>query len=266
MYNALGFESVVDPEDHVLLMRAGVKNAINTGLLAGIFHPDFLDLPFEIVEVDNFGGILNCTADSDQDDYVELDPFYGPLGDVLGFLDTAADEYAEIEVDDEYTAELVSWASAPKEVGGKWYLTASYQYEDDESRTHTVKKDWPLSETGPVVIDTNADVLCVLMQKGAIFETAQNPYQVTPIYNPRGLYTNYIASRPNNGLAYDALYDVVAFYKGSTEQPAAETVNVKVVNTSSDKIPVNAGTVTTNATIVNTSANPVPTQEITPSP
>lgn len=266
MYNALGFESVVDPEDHVLLMRAGVKNAINTGLLAGIFHPDFLDLPFEIVEVDNFGGLIPCTEGSDAEDYTELEPTYGPLGDVIGFIDRDASEYQYIEVGD-YEAELDSWDEAPIEREGAWVLGATYSYYDEVAeRDKTYKKYWPIPENAPVLIDPHADVLAVLMQKGAIFETAQNPYQVTPIYNPRGLYTNYIASRPNTGIAYDALYNVIVFYKGSTSQPDAETMNVKVVNTSSDRIPVNTGTVTANATIVNTAESPVLTQEVTPGP
>ena len=59
--------------------------------------------------------------------------------------------------------------------------------------------------------DPNADVLGMLVQRGAYFENAQNPYTVTPIYNPRGMYTNYIANRPNNGLNWDALYNMVVF-------------------------------------------------------
>ena len=61
--------------------------------------------------------------------------------------------------------------------------------------------------------DSNSGVLGMIMQKGAIFETAQNPYTVTPILNPRGLYTNYIANRPNNGINYDALYNVIVIQK-----------------------------------------------------
>lgn len=59
--------------------------------------------------------------------------------------------------------------------------------------------------------DPNADVFAVLADKGAVFETRQNAYVVEPIRNPRGLYTNYWASSPNNAVCYDPLYNLVAF-------------------------------------------------------
>lgn len=59
--------------------------------------------------------------------------------------------------------------------------------------------------------DPNADVVAVLADKGLIFETRQNPYQVEMIRNPRGLYTNAWASAPNNGINFDPLYNMVVF-------------------------------------------------------
>lgn len=60
--------------------------------------------------------------------------------------------------------------------------------------------------------DPNADVVAVLADKGIIFTARQNPYQVEPIRNPRGLYTNYWASSPNNTIKVDPLYNMVVFY------------------------------------------------------
>ena len=60
-------------------------------------------------------------------------------------------------------------------------------------------------------VDPNAGVYAILADKGAMFETQANPYQVEPIRNPRGLYTNYWASAPNNGIHYDPLFNVVVF-------------------------------------------------------
>lgn len=62
-----------------------------------------------------------------------------------------------------------------------------------------------------VAIDPNADVLAVLADSGFMFETMQNEYRVESIHNPRGLYDNYWASAPNNGIHYDRLYNFVVF-------------------------------------------------------
>lgn len=57
--------------------------------------------------------------------------------------------------------------------------------------------------------DPNADVLAIIADKGLVFESRQNPYTVEPIRNPRGLYTNFWASSPNNAIHYDRYYNMV---------------------------------------------------------
>lgn len=159
-YNAKGFETLVDPADMVLVLRAGIKNKINVGLMVGAFNPDYLSLPFEIVEVDDFGGIEHY---SDAGFTEKVYPVYDKLGAQIGW--NTLEGQTEVTVTDD----------------------------------KVFKKD------------PNAGVLGMLVQRGAYFENAQNPYTVTPIYNPRGMYTNYIANRPNNGLNWDALYNMVVF-------------------------------------------------------
>lgn len=61
--------------------------------------------------------------------------------------------------------------------------------------------------------DPNEDVIAILADKGVIFETQQTPYEVRPIYNPRGRYTNYWASSANNGIHFDSYYNFVVFNK-----------------------------------------------------
>lgn len=61
--------------------------------------------------------------------------------------------------------------------------------------------------------DPNENVIAILADKGFVFEARQNPYLVEPIRNPRGLYTNYWASSPNNTVAVDPLYNCVLFNK-----------------------------------------------------
>jgi len=64
--------------------------------------------------------------------------------------------------------------------------------------------------TGDVTYDDpNKDVIGIICQKGLIFENKQNPYVVSPIYNPRGLYTNYWASSANNAINVDPFYNMV---------------------------------------------------------
>ena len=160
MYNAKGFESAIDTIDLVLVLRGGIKNKINVGLMVGAFNPEYLSLPFEIVEVDDFGGIEHY---SDSTFATPVYPVYDKLGTQIG------------------------WNT------------------EENASTVTVENDAVFKK------DPNEKVLGMLVQRGAYFENAQNPYTVTPIMNPRGLYTNYIANRPNNGINWDALYNLVVF-------------------------------------------------------
>lgn len=57
--------------------------------------------------------------------------------------------------------------------------------------------------------DPNANIIAIIADSGAVFTNTQNPYNVEPIRNPRGLYTNFWASSPNNGIFYDRYYNFV---------------------------------------------------------
>lgn len=172
-YNAMGFDTALDVSDHILLIREGIKNEIDVKTMVGAFNPDMLSVPFDTVEVENFGGLVPMDSTG-----TEMNVAYDKLGTAVGFVPNTVSGEAVKQKDGTYM------------IGDTVVSTKPDHYDDP-----------------------NSDVLAVLMQKGAIFENAQNPYSVTPIYNPRGLYTNYIASRPRNGINYDALYTVVAFRK-----------------------------------------------------
>lgn len=159
-FNAKGFETIVDSSDMVLVLRAGIKNKIKVRLMVGAFNEKYLALPFDIVEVDDFGGLEHY---SDAEFTTKIYPVYDELGAQIGW-------------------NTVEGQGTPN--------------VDDSS---VYKKD------------PNAEVIGMLVQRGAIFENVQNPYTVTPIYNPRGMYTNYIANKPNNGINWDALYNLVVF-------------------------------------------------------
>lgn len=65
-----------------------------------------------------------------------------------------------------------------------------------------------------VWVDPNADVKAILADKGMIFEGIQNNYEVRPITNPAGLYTNYWASAPGNFIGWDPIYNFIVFKTG----------------------------------------------------
>lgn len=180
-FNAAGFETVVDPSDLVLLMRAGLKTEIDLKLEVGAFNPDRLSLPYEIKELQDFGGLKPYVTIESVKTYVT--ECYDSNGTEVGYVVGTPD------------------GAAYKKANGKWYVKVSTV----ETECYMDKDvSWE---------DPNENILAILIQKGAIFENAQNPYVVRPAVNPAGLYTNYWASRPNNGINFDYFYTMVVFRK-----------------------------------------------------
>ncbi|MBR2554127.1 MAG: hypothetical protein IKE94_04615 [Aeriscardovia sp.] len=69
------------------------------------------------------------------------------------------------------------------------------------------------TEAQATAVDNNADVLAIIIQKGAIFELTQNELMVEPIRNPRGVYTNVWWNRPDNGFNFDYYRNIVVIRK-----------------------------------------------------
>lgn len=188
MYNANGFETYVDPSEYVVLMRAGIKNRIQLELEIGAFNPETLTIPFSVAEVSDFGGLTPYIVDDSGVTPVDvpLVPVYDKLGTEVAYIDATVtpDGYAYKD-------------------GDKWYV--------DVSGVKTAT----LAPSDVSWNDANGDVLAIVAQKGLIFENKQNPYVVTPIYNPRGLYTNYWASSPNNSVNVDPNYNMIVVVKPS---------------------------------------------------
>lgn len=190
-YNAAGFDTHVDRSDYVLLVRAGILNKIKTRLRVGAYNPEDLAIPVDrIVEVSDFGGLYPY---SDTEFTTRVYPVYDSFGSETGYFVTEADAgtlTAKITGD----GTILGYQAG---VGANVSAIANI----------IAKKDvfWK---------DENAEVKAILAQKGLIFENRQNPYTVNPIYNPAGLYTNYWASSPANGINYDYYYNVVVFVNG----------------------------------------------------
>ena len=84
-FNANEFETAVDKEDHIVLVRAGIMNMIKRMKALNVHYgegADMLEIPFKVVEVQDFGGIKYYFGDTD--DY-PLFPHYDNLGAVDGW-------------------------------------------------------------------------------------------------------------------------------------------------------------------------------------
>lgn len=84
-YNALKFESTQDMGRLKLLIRPGYKNQLKSLLYSNTFNKDELALPFDVIEVPNFGGI---TYYQDSALAKQLYPHYDDLGAEDGWTTT----------------------------------------------------------------------------------------------------------------------------------------------------------------------------------
>lgn len=196
MYNSAGFETHVDSSDYVLLLRSGIKNRIKTMLRVGAYNPEDLTLPWDIVEVNDFGGLYPYTDDTYT---TRLYPIANPMGDQSGYYITS-----------ENAGSVVQLTASQDGDGNTLGYIINTTGVQAGSLTNAVTADsvhWK---------DENAEIVAMVAQKGLIFENRQNPYTVQPIYNPAGMYTNYWANSPQNGINYDYYYNVVVFTR-STE-------------------------------------------------
>lgn len=70
-----------------------------------------------------------------------------------------------------------------------------------------------IAEAETVEVDSNADVLAVIAQRGVIFELIQNEMKVRPIINPRGEYQNTFFNQMNNGINYNHFKNLITISK-----------------------------------------------------
>lgn len=95
-YNAGKFETAINTDDLVLLVRPEILTAIQTRLMVGAFNKEDLTLPVEVKPILNFGGLRPYFGDTD--DY-PLFPHYNSLGETDGWALTAGGD-KEKELDD----------------------------------------------------------------------------------------------------------------------------------------------------------------------
>lgn len=228
-YNALGFKTKQNVSRLRLLCRVGLKDLIETEVLAPIFHDEKLSLPFEIIEVENFGG-LTATAEA-EDDFTgdgtekefELSATFHDTAtvtvggtavttgwsiveNVLTF-ETAPANNAAIKV--EYHAEAFPvYAAADnsdKSIGEGEMIGFSLT---EGATTATYDED----DEDIIWYDPNSKVLAILADKGIVFQVIHNaPRLMAAPYNAAGLYVTNWFSAPGNEIHGDALYTMICF-------------------------------------------------------
>lgn len=199
MYNAAGFETHVDSDQYVLLLRSGIRNRIKTLLSVGAYNPEDLAIPVDrIIEVNDFGGMYPYT---DSTYATRLYPVYNALGDESGYFITEENATA-------LGTAVTKNTDSDNNILGYTVATAG---TDASTLANVVAK------SAVVWKDENSEIIGLIAQKGIIFENRQNPYSVQPIYNPAGIYTNYWANSPANGINYDYFYNMIAIINGSEQ-------------------------------------------------
>jgi hypothetical protein len=198
-FNAYGFESTQEKSRLRLLVKPQLMNALAT--ISRLNSPEDLSLPIEIVKVPNFGGLTPVleagdvyTAGTIKTDSSATPTFTTYKAATINTSDTTIGSVTVTNTVPIYDDLGVKVATAFVTSGTTYYIPNEVTKYDDP----------------------NEDVLAVIADKGYIFENTQNPYQVEPIRNPRGLYTNFWASSPNNGIVVDHLYNVVTISEASS--------------------------------------------------
>lgn len=173
-----------------MLLRTPIYNRIKTRLRVGAYNPEDLAIPVDRMKaVNDFGGLVPYT---DAEYTTRLYPIFSSLGAQSGYY---------ITTDNATTAGLTAVQDSNSNLIG--YSVAS------GATASTVAN--AVAKSAVVWKDENAEIMAVVAQRGVIFENRQNPYTVTPIYNPRRLVTSYWANSPANTIAYDYNYNIVVF-------------------------------------------------------
>ena len=189
-YNSASFDDIANPEDYVMLVRPEIMTDIET--LNALNAPGNVSIPFEVHEVENFGGMTpySINAETGAAD-TELQPIYDNLGVAVAYVDASV---------------TVNGPAHYDTTSGKWIVNVTIG-------STTADTNQTLVDSEITWVDPNAEILAVIAQRGVIFENAQNGYRVEVIRNPRGLYDNYWASRPGTAIVFDYFRGLIVIAK-----------------------------------------------------
>ncbi len=213
-FNKAGFETVQDISRLKLLCRPTLANGLKT--ISKLNDAKEMSLNVDVVKLPDFGGLTPTLTASEK--YL--------AGTVYLVSDDATPTYAEFKAATASTAKATIVADVTGvvrteindnfgvKVADAYYLSTGIATTGTGNAAVTYKTIYvPVSQARNV--DPNADILAVIADKGLVFENVQNPYNVEPIRNPRGLYTNFWCSSVNNGIVVDNYKNFVVIRKAS---------------------------------------------------
>lgn len=94
-YNAGKFETAINTDDLVLLVRPEILTAIQTRLMVGAFNKEDLTLPVEVKPILNFGGLVPTDGTD------TLYPVYNSLGEQIGWNTAEGSTTVTVELGEE---------------------------------------------------------------------------------------------------------------------------------------------------------------------
>lgn len=96
-FNALHFASTQDKDRLKLLIRPQYLTDIDIDLMRNSYHNETLNMPIDIVQLENFGGLVPY---SDAEYTTRVYPVYDKLGSVIGFNETEGADRVTVEESD----------------------------------------------------------------------------------------------------------------------------------------------------------------------
>lgn len=210
-FNSYGFESTQDKDRLRLLIRPELKNKLAT--ISRLNSPEDMSLPIKTVVVDSFGGMRPAIHEND---------VFSKGTIIVKEVGANGVSYADMKAGT-FNADAFTITSAieaeytvVKDIYDALGTKVAYAFTNT---TETAVIYIPCGYNGINVAkydDPNADILAIIIDKGAIFTMTQNPYQVEAIRNPRPYsYTNYFAKTEHNSIKFDFLYNIATISKSS---------------------------------------------------
>lgn len=204
-FNALGFESTQDKDRLRILVRPQLMNKIAT--ISRLNSPENMNLPIKMVQIPDFGGLIPYITGGDvfAKGTIRTDSSANPTSATYKTATTNA-----VDVTIPGQAVIKNAVDIYDDLGT--HVAFAFTITAEGSSTSYYIPDDLVSKEDP-----NEDVMAIIADKGYLFTTTQNPYEVEPIRNPRPYsYTNYWAKSEHNSIKVDHLYNLVTISKSSS--------------------------------------------------